>query len=583
MAFPKEWGAGVFEVPLVIGVTSHRNLVPGEVGAIRERVAEFFAQLKREFPHMPLVVLSSLAEGGDQLVAREALVAGARLIAPLPLLPHTYAEDFVDAATRECFEELCARGDVLQMPLMPEATHEDILRPGEARDRQYAQAGVFIASHCHILLALWDGRDSNLLGGTGQIVRYALDGIMPGWIERRRSERPMLNRVDESIVYHLACSRLGADGEVLPPATPLAPMQLRWLSQEQQRDAATGMQAEFRRMFAHMREFDMDQRRYAAKILAGATQAGVDMFPEDDHSIIDRLFCAADALAIHFQKRVTWTSRSMHVLAAATGIVFVCYADLPAGFSWRSGIYAFIALFLLGGFLSWLARRRDWHRKYIDYRALAEGLRVQRCWRRAGVTTINPSVFAHDHFMQKTDLDLGWIRNVMRIPSMERIGDAPVPDWALESVIADWIGEVGEGGQLDYYNRKTEQRARMQRTTRALGLASLWLSFGTVLFLALFQDWIGDTITSLMLAILAIIGILAAARESYAYRKGDKELIKQYRFMLGIFTDARRKIDAEDDNTGKRRILRALGEAAMSEHAEWALMHRRRPLDNARL
>ena len=63
---------------------------------------------------------------------------------------------------------------------------------------------------------------------------------------------------------------------------------------------------------------------------------------------------------------------------------------------------------------------------------------------------------------------------------------------------------------------------------------------------------------------------------------GDMELIKQYRYMLGIFTDARRKIDAEHDDEGKREILRALGEAALAEHSEWALMHRQRPLDNAR-
>ena len=267
MAFPKEWGEGLFEVPLVIGVTSHRNLAPDEVGPIRERIADFFADLKREFPHMPLVMLSALAEGGDQLAAREALVAGARLIAPLPLLPQTYTEDFVDRATREGFEELCKRADILQMPLMPGNTSEDIARPGEARDRQYAQSGVFIASHCHILLALWDGRDSPLLGGTAQVVRYALDGVMPGWIERRRSERPDLNRVDESIVFHIACSRANADGTRLPPASPLAPLQSRWLSQEQQRDAATGMQSEFRRMFAYMREFDLDQRRYNDEIL----------------------------------------------------------------------------------------------------------------------------------------------------------------------------------------------------------------------------------------------------------------------------------------------------------------------------
>ena len=34
---------------------------------------------------------------------------------------------------------------------------------------------------------------------------------------------------------------------------------------------------------------------------------------------------------------------------------------------------------------------------------------------------------------------------------------------------------------------------------------------------------------------------------------------------------------------GKRRILRALGEAALTEHAEWTLMHRERPLQHSRI
>jgi hypothetical protein len=56
-------------VPLVIGVTSHRDIPAHEVEPIRQRVREFFAQLQRDFPTLPLVVLSALAQGGDQLVA----------------------------------------------------------------------------------------------------------------------------------------------------------------------------------------------------------------------------------------------------------------------------------------------------------------------------------------------------------------------------------------------------------------------------------------------------------------------------------------------------------------------------------
>ena len=568
--------AEVFELPLVVGVTSHRNLAAAELESIKLGIRAVFAQLKRDYPGMPLLLMSALAEGGDQLAASEALSAGARLIVPLPLPPDTYAKDFSDQATRDAFHQLCKQAEVLQLPQPAGAAWGDIATHGEARDRQYAQAGVFIASHCHILLALWDGRDSNLLGGTAQVVRYALNGVMPGWIERRRSERTVLNRVDESIVLHIACSRTEADGSVLAPASPLSPGQTRWLSQGQQRDAGMGMPLEFARMFAHMHEFDVDQSRYAAEIIAVAGQVG--------HSCIDRLFAAADGLAIHFQKRVLWTLRSVHVLAAATGIAFVCYADLPGGLPFQYyGIYIFIVLVGAGMLLAWLARRRDWHRKYIDYRALAEGLRVQAYWRRAGVASSNLAAFAHDHFMQKHDVDLGWIRNVMRVPSMERMKEAPAEPGDLAAVIAEWIGEPGKGGQLDYYTRKAAQRMRTQATTRMLGLISLWVSATIILFLAAFQLRIGSDASNLLLATLAVFGLVAAARESYAYRKGDKELIEQYRYMLGIFADARAQIDAEPDDSGKREILHALGEGALAEHAEWALMHRQRPLEHARI
>ena len=557
-----------FDVPLVVGVTSHRNLAADEIEPIRQRIAAFFAQLKADFPGMPLVMLSALAEGGDQLAAREALAAGARLIAPLPLLPETYREDFVDDATRDEFDQLCSHADVMQLPLLPGQTLAEIAVHGDARDRQYAQAGVFIASHCHILLALWDGKPSNLLGGTAQVVRYALDGVMPGWIERRRRERTVLNRVDESIVFHIACSRGDGQLGVATPAPGRAPLQSRWISQERWQPAESGMPDEFRRMFAHMREFNLDQRH---------------LHEVDGIAVIDRLFSAADRLAIHFQQRVLRVMRSIHVLAASTGIAFVWYSDLPADVPYQVfGIYLFIAFFAAGMLLARLARRRDWHRKYIDYRALAEGLRVQRFWRRAGLVSIGSSAFAHDHFLQKTELELGWIRNVMRVASLDQAGDMPASVDALAKVVNEWIGAPGQGGQLDYYARKAERRSRTQRTTQALGQASLWIGMGIVVLLALFQGWLGSGATNLLLAFLAIFGIIAAARESYAYRKGDKELIKQYRYMLGIFSDARRKIDSAPDDEGRREILRVLGEAALAEHSEWAMLHRQRPLDNAR-
>jgi hypothetical protein len=52
--------------------------------------------------------------------------------------------------------------------------------------------------------------------------------------------------------------------------------------------------------------------------------------------------------------------------------------------------------------------------------------------------------------------------------------------------------------------------------------------------------------------------------------------------MRGLFADARARLDAAPDAAARREILRALGEAALAEHSEWALLHRERPLENTR-
>ncbi len=173
----------------IVGVTSHRDIPAGETDAIRRRVRGLLSQWQREFPHSPLTVLSPLAEGGDQLVAEEGLKLGARLIAPLPFARERYAQDFVDPDARARFESLCARAQVIELPLLPEHNPDDLAAHGPARDRHYAQVGMFVARHCHLLLAIWDGKASDLTGGTAQTAAYYLTGTPPGDIERPRGRR----------------------------------------------------------------------------------------------------------------------------------------------------------------------------------------------------------------------------------------------------------------------------------------------------------------------------------------------------------------------------------------------------------
>ncbi len=564
---------------LVVGVTCHRNIPERQIEPIRQRVRDFFLGLRDDFPALPLTVLSALAEGGDQLAAQVALDVGARLVVPLPMPRQMYAGDFSGPAGRDGFIALCEQAQTIDLPLLPGSSMASIASSGLDRDLQYAQAGVFIARHCHILLAIWDGRPSDLLGGTAQVVAYHCNGNMPGLIERRRSERRMLHGGDERLVYQIVCSRDQPEGEPMPP---LRPLQALWRCDL--RPPASGrclagqdMPEQFHDMFGHMAEMNADLLRHAVSIDADLPAGGDGVAGEGP---THRLFRMADWLAIHFQKRVLLAMRTVYTLMALMGVAFMLYTDFSEDYM----IFLFLFLFVAGLATVFLAEWRDWHRKYLDYRTLAEGLRVQSYWQRANISTTSDPEFAHDNFLQKQDVELGWIRNVMRLAALENALLPNKPDTgALEAVIAEWVGEPGKSGQLAYYEYKAVQRTRLHRITEWIGRLSLWTVVGISTFLALFVFELSQDSKTLLVAVMAIVSIVAAVREAYAFRKADKELIKQYRFMHHIFASARAALDACSNAEERKDVLKALGEAALAEHAEWTLMHRERPLERGRM
>jgi hypothetical protein len=404
-----------------------------------------------------------------------------------------------------------------------------------------------------------------------------LHDVLPECIERRRARFHALGNDVERLVYHIVCSR---DTEAGAPAVPLRPLETYWRVGDHLKPGGEAMPDAFGQTFARMAEFHADAAKYRRAIAEKVklrSSAGASLATR---TAVDRLFQTADFLALHFQRRVLFAMRTIYSIAALMGVAFMCYADLP---SQDYMIFVFLALFASGISIGLVAKRRGWHRKYLDYRALAEGLRVQSYWRRAGLSVTADSEFAHDNFLQKQDVELGWIRNVMRWAGLEAdLSPVPREADALRRVIAEWVGEADGSGQLGYYTRRAVQRARLHRITETLGAVSLWTGIAISVFLAVFFLRLSADTKTTLVAIMAVVSILAAVREAYAYRKADKELIKQYRYMCRIFASARRALDRARDPAEQREILRALGEAALAEHAEWTLMHRERPLEHAK-
>ena len=569
-----------FAAPLVIGVTSHRDLVAGETERIRQRIRFLIEALRGEFPEMPLVVLSPLAEGGDQLVAEEALAAGVRLVAALPMTRAEYARDFFDADARSRFESLCDAAEVIEVPHLPGSTlglGEDSPE-GHARDVHYAEAGIYVSDHCHLLLAIWDGKPSGSLGGTAQIVRYHLTGIRPSAGQNPRERRGALGYGSERLAYQIVSSRDRPDGTPLPT---LQPLDTWWRTGNAMSPGDGPMPEAFRAMFDCANAFNLDSAKYAAEIGAHGGLTTPDDTAPGNGVTIDRLFRAADWLAIHFQRRVVLAMRVLYTLAALMAIAFTVYDNVP---SQDNMLYVFLLLFVIGGYIVTLANRRGWHRKYLDYRALAEGLRVQSYWRRAGIPLTDDTEFARDNFLQKQDVELGWVRNVMRSAALEdgrrERADAA---GAVDRVISEWIGDGQRGGQLEYYRRKAGQRARTHTFTEAFGLASLYVGIAISVVLAIFARELSADTKNVLVMVMAVFSIVAGVRAAYAYKKADKELIKQYRYMQRIFDEARAALDDTADPRERREILRLLGDAALAEQVEWALMHRQRPLEHNRI
>jgi len=559
---------------LSIGVTGHRDLVKDERPALESRVRAMFDSLSASHPDLDLQLLTALAEGADRLVAKVAIELGIPLVAILPMGQADYEKDFESAESLAEFHFMLSKAQ--QTVTLSSMSGEDSL----GRDSQYAQLGLFISNHCQVLLTLWDGKPYDAVGGTAQVVNYHLTGVMDGF-EGDLSSASLLADNENDLVHQIVCSRNRPGGE---PADGLTALDTCWFSSRKDGERTGDMPEAYHLQLGRMQQFARDWQEKQAivhsrssSLLKGKPKLEV---PAGVHQT-DRLFQAADSLAIHYQQRVNSSLRAIHILAIMMGLVFLVYSEFDGpGYM----VLTFLGLFFTGVAVHIIGSSREWHRKYLDYRALAEGLRVQLYWNLSGVVDTESAGFAYDNFLQTQDVDLGWIRHVMRQASMNRIrGQSPEPGW-VGWVIDEWVGRPVSGrGQLAYYSRKQMYNTSRFRRTRILGSLCLWagIMIAVLLFL-LGTDGDGEQ-RRVLLVLMGVLPLVAGIWDAYSHKKAEKELIKQYGFMSRVFLKARKLLDSSADITFQRQVLRSLGQAALDEGAEWLLMHRERPLEHGRL
>jgi hypothetical protein len=418
-----------------------------------------------------------------------------------------------------------------------------------------------------VLVALWDGRPSESDAGTAAVVRYKLEG------DGVRAPGSVLDPDDTGPVLHLRASRAGQSGAA-PKAT--------WLFPDDHDGEA------FDAVGRAIERFNADPAR--RRVRDGLESAAASLVPDAPDALAPErelayAFAAADRLAVHYQRITHRVLRTMLLLAGSLALIFEVYAKIV---QWRILPIAYLAAFAGISVLYAWHRRVDAQRRYLDYRALAEGLRVQFYWRLAGLRDA-----VADNYLRRQLDELRWIREALR-------GVCPAPRTApprVDLVTRHWVS-----GQSAYYRTKTtSQGHRIHRietwswTFFAIGLLAAAVVVVAWTPLQRHREWHHG-----LVLLMGFAPVLAALWEAFSEKFALRTQANQYARFAAIFgradrwlatppgaadagTDAGADTDAPDRARAELALLRELGRESLMENGDWVLLFRDRPIVLAKI
>jgi hypothetical protein len=581
----------VADLPVIVGVTGHRNLVAALSADLEARLEQVLADLHRQFPS--LQVACAFAEGADQLVGRIANKLKIPLLAVLPM-PRGAYRDSLPAPARAGLDDLIGRAELtLELPWVTE-THDHI--------DQYEQLGLLLARRSHILLALWDGNEAEQgRGGTAHVVRMRKSGSQEGGVFVRSAlfpeSRSRLDLAGGGPILHVHVQRDAGRG-VADAASP----GLRLWQGHDTADPNDDWQSIARLDKDHLRDgalgriIDLNRDLAAIRQTSGLRTAehlghlGAHQFPDPPlggalrflHALRD-LQTDID-LAAQDKRRPLVLAHWLFTLAVPSSVLcFELYSNVWA--DWELLVACLIIPLVAFGYDKFSVKSRSLQTKFQDYRALAEALRVQLFWSLSAV----PQAVS-DSYLRKQQDDLGWIRDALHGPALWATAIAlamPRPD--RHQVEAVWlrgqksffVGDDGQGGRARA-NERTYQRCRW------------WLRFfaGTSLvlcaFLLLVQiPWLGflrpgPVSIKFLIASVGFSPAVAAAFGIYAERLALEQHAHSYAAMGALFGRALREANHIDYrpacDDAFRDLVKELGREALDENAEWLKEHRGRPI-----
>lgn len=442
-------------IPVVIGVTGHRNIDERDKDELKREVAAALSEIRSACSggsgegNTPVIMLNAFAQGADMLCAEVAFGMGIAVYAILPCSEEKYIKSFTDAEDAEKLRSYLAKSE--RVMVAPDLEKNAAWLGSEfkmgADDYEYRQAGIYIAEHCHVLLALWDGcpPEKQFGCGTVEVINFALGHK---FLDGDHLFNPGI--LNDCAVLWLHARRSGGEKQ---------PVRRRWLA-----GALAGEKgaAEFGNYFvcddmpAYMAEIIAKTVRYNGESCAEAVGGGRlwDRPEELDDYRKNIGYHYSKADAVSFGGNQKYYNRLILLIAIIGTFVafsFMLYDDASLTFMIFPCALAVAALI-------WIivrGNKKGYHSKYIEYRAFSEAFRIQfymsLCLNEAPIFSNVCRLYS---WTQK--VDFAWIYKALQTVAV--ISDAKVLNIETAKIIDIWIGDSGEPeGQHRYHTKKLSQ------------------------------------------------------------------------------------------------------------------------------
>ena len=504
------------KIPVIIGITGHKDLRDRDLDDLKNAVCTQLESLRTKYPNSGFAVMTCLAEGADQLCAEAALGMGFEIITILPMPVNEYSEDFEGDALRK-LNELIGQSSKILMAPYKEPFRED-------RDYLYRQAGLYIAEHCHVLFALWDGTPGNAGEySTASVVRAKLRNLANG------SAGEQLHSADGVVVQIVtprseACSADVNAGDVI----------------------VHGDEGLCGRILRDTDNYNKDCMKNAS---VGA---------EDDK--IRAVYAASDRLSIIND---IWDRRVLIGLSACATILtmaFLLYDEAELHWMILLCGVMIISLFAINLFTKWTR----FNARYVEYRVLAESCRVQTYLRAAGI-----SREVSDIMPWNLQVNIPWIGRAL---SAITIGENACEK---KSILDDWILN-----QRDYH-RKALKRTEVQlRRNDRMVTAALIITIATytaaLLFemvccgmlsgTSMFTPETNDAVRTWFKLCMGAFSAVTLFANNYYGRLALPNIIDDHRKMAMLYEEAEREIADKGED---EMLLLRIAEDELYENAHW--------------